>query len=210
MLIALAAVFIFAGVWFTALRPKGDAASSPAPAAAPKAPGQQGLENAVGKAQGAVAASESSARKAEAAAGNDAPAKPAATPAKPATATPAKPAATTAKAKAETTTADPSKPLLAQLDKGKTVILLFWDPPAADSRFAYKSVRRADEADGRVVAKSVRIKDVGRYEAVTTGVQVLSSPTVVVIGPDKKAVSRTGYVDRKTVEQLISDSRRKR
>jgi hypothetical protein len=203
MVVALVGVVLLAGTWFTVLRPKaGDDVAQPTPVTAPTAPGQQGLETAVGKANGAVQQSQQSAQATQdavAQAGGDtaAPGTTGSTPASP------------AKAGASRSD-DPSAPLLAQLGKGKTVILLFWNPEFDEDRFAYKSVRRADEADGRVIAKSARISDVSRYEAVTTGVQVLTTPTVVVIGPDRKAVSRTGYVERKTVEQLIGDSRRPR
>ena len=212
MLVALVAVVLFAGTWFTVIGPKmaGDDAAPATPAPAAKAPGQQGLENAVGNAKGAVDQANGAAKATEAAV-ND-PATPAAkAPAKASTDATAKaPAKAAAAPKAQTATgeADPSARFLAELDKGKTVVLLFWNPEGIEDRFAFKSVHRANMADDDVEAQSVRISEVGKYEAITTGVQVLTAPTVVVIGPDKKAVARTGYVERKTVEQLIADSRK--
>ena len=54
VLIALAAVLVFVVAHFTVLAPKTDSGSAPAP----KAPGQQGLETAIGKANNAVAQSQ--------------------------------------------------------------------------------------------------------------------------------------------------------
>jgi hypothetical protein len=222
VLIALVAVVLFAGSWFTVLRPKpvdDSAASTPAPAqATTKAPGQQGLENAVTKAKGAVATSKSSAQATE-----RAPAKAggatattksagtksattkraATTPAK--AATPAKPA--TAKAPAATKV-DPSRALLANLAHGRTVVLLFTQEGGADDRAARKAVRRLAAADKKVVTSIVPIGKVGDYEAITTGVNVLTAPTVLVIGPDRHAVPVSGYTDIATLKQVVGDVRR--
>ena len=49
------------------------------------------------------------------------------------------------------------------------------------------------------------IGDVGRYEAITRGVQVLESPTVLVIGAGGKARAITGYTQAKEIDQAVSD-----
>ena len=49
------------------------------------------------------------------------------------------------------------------------------------------------------------IGDVGRYEAITRGVQVLESPTVLVIGAGGKARAITGYTQPKEIDQAVSD-----
>jgi hypothetical protein len=217
VLIALVAVVLLAGSWFTVLRPKpvdDSAASTPAPAqATTKAPGQQGLENAVTKAKGAVATSKSSAQATESAAAKAGGAtattksattkRAATTPAK--AATPAKPA--TAKAPAATKV-DPSRALLANLAHGRTVVLLFTQEGGADDRAARKAVRRLAAADKKVLTSIVPIGKVGDYEAITTGVNVLTAPTVLVIGPDRHAVPVSGYTDIATLKQVVGDVRR--
>ena len=100
MQIALVAVVLLAGMWFTVLKPKPAAetaestpvAVTPAPApSAPVAPGVKGLTNAVSKAKGAAATSDAANAKIQKATGSSpavsAPA------AKPAAAAPAKPTA---------------------------------------------------------------------------------------------------------------------
>ena len=100
---------------------------------------------------------------------------------------------------------DPSRPLLASVDAGKVVVLLFWNKHASDDRATRQGLRSIDLHDGKVVASAVAIDDVGRYEAITRGVQVLESPTVLVIGAGGKAREITGYAQAKEIDQAVSD-----
>ena len=130
------------------------------------------------------------------------PAKPAAT-AKPAAAKPAKPAKPGLADDAAP--GDPSRPLLASVDAGKVVVVLFWNKNASDDRATRRGLRSIDLHGGKVVASAVPIGDVGRYEAITRGVQVLESPTVLVIGAGGKARAITGYTQAKEIDQAVSD-----
>jgi hypothetical protein len=236
MQIALVAVVLLAGMWFTVLKPKPDTGSDVAPAAAapaatpsasqPVAPGVKGLATAVDKAKGAAAASDAANAKVQAATGATASSSPA-TAAKPAAAKAAKPAAakataTTTKAKAKAKAAkpaaaktatkaaatDPSDRLLAFLDQGKTLVVLFEGKGALD-KAARRAVHLTAKADPKhVVSAYVPIADVGKYEAITSGVQVLTSPTILVIGRDHKATPLTGFVDAAVVRQAVGDARR--
>ena len=58
---------------------------------------------------------------------------------------------------------------------------------------------------GNVVASAVPLGDVGRYEAITRGAQVLESPTVLVIGAGGKARAITGYTETQEIDQAVSD-----
>jgi hypothetical protein len=241
MQIALVAVVLLAGMWFTVLKPKPAAdapvaaatPAAPAPSAEssqPVAPGVKGLATAVDKAKGAAATSDAANAKIQSATGGNA-STPTATPtaAKPATAA-AKPAAAkavkhtaakatpTAKAvkpgtKAAATTAagssvDPSGRLLAYLAKGKTLVILF-EGQGADDQAARTAVHQTAKADPKhVVSAYIPITDVGKYEAITSDVQVLAAPTILVIGTDGKATPLTGYVDAGVVRQAVGDARR--
>ena len=231
MQIALVAVVLLAGMWFTVLRPK-PAAETAAPAAQqqPVAPGVKGLAGAVDSAKGAAATSDAANAKVQAATGGSSAtaSKPAATatstttkaaPSKPATTKASATTATTAKTPAKTksaapakpaaaaTTGDPSKALLSFLAQGKTVVLLFHSD-GADDAAARKAVHRVALQDKKVVTAYADIDKVGSYEAITSGVQVLTAPTILVIGTDKKATALTGYVDAATIEQAVGDARR--
>lgn len=239
MQIALVAVVLLAGMWFTVLKPKpaDDTASvtpaTPAPTAqAPTkvAPGVKGLSGAVDKAKAASSTSDATNAKIQSATGGNGSTSSAASPAKAKatksvaatkgktlTATPA-----TAKAKAKTTMAakakattkpaaakvDPSDRLLAYLAKGKTLVVLF-EGKGADDKAARKAVHQTAKADPKhVVSAYVPINEVGDYEKITSDVQVYGSPTILVIGADRKATALTGFVDAPSVQQAVGDARR--
>jgi hypothetical protein len=225
--IVLIVALVFAVVWFLVLRPKPAAEGEPAVTP----PGVTGLANDVAKANKAVDASNAAAARSEAAANavggssTTATTKPSATAAKPgaasATAKPAKPAKAAKPAKPVAPAAvakpvkpgladdaapgDPSRPLLASVDAGKVVVVLFWNKRASDDRATRRALRAIDLHGGKVVASAVPIGDVGRYEAITRGVQVLESPTVLVIGAGGKARAITGYTQAKEIDQAVSD-----
>jgi hypothetical protein len=223
--IVLIVALVFAVVWFLVLRPKPVADGEPAVTP----PGVTGLANDVAKANKAVDASNAAAARSEAAANavggssTTAATKPSATAAKPgatsATAKPAKaakPAAPAAVAKPakpakpgladDAAPGDPSRPLLASVDAGKVVVVLFWNKSASDDRATRRALRAIDLHGGKVVASAVAIGDVGRYEAITRGVQVLESPTVLVIGAGGKARAITGYTQAKEIDEVVGSA----
>jgi hypothetical protein len=215
--IALVALVVVGAVWFVALRPKSGSEASPATT---PAPGVTGLANDVSKAKGAVDASSAGAAKTEAAAnavgGSGTATK--STAAKPAA--PAKTAKPAAKPKAAAKPApkpakpgladdaapgDPSRPLLADIDAGKVVVVLFWNKNGSDDRATRSALRAIDRHHGKVVATAIPVSDVGKYEAITRGAQINESPTVLVIGAGGKARAITGYTEANEIDQAVSD-----
>jgi hypothetical protein len=249
MQIALVAVVLLAGMWFTVLKPKPDSGSdfkpTPTPAASsaasqPVAPGVKGLATAVDKAKGASATSDAANAGVQAATGGSAAAATSTLAPKPAAAKAAAPAAN-AKAKAKGTTrtsagtakaakpaagaksgtkaatakaaapaadVDPSDRLLSYLDKGKVLVILF-EGKGADDRAARKAVHQTALRDAKhVVSAYIPVAVVAKYEAITSDVQVLTSPTVLVIGKDRKATALTGFFDAPVIRQAVGDARR--
>jgi hypothetical protein len=192
--IALVALLAVGVLWFVMLRPK--TGSEPA---ATTAPGVTGLANDVTKAKGAVDAANGAT----------------ATTTPPATATPAPPAGAKAAAPPkpapkpgladDAAPGDPSKPILAQVDKGKVAVVLFWNDKASDDRATRAALRAVDRHRGKVVTTAIPVRDVGRYDAITRGAQILESPTVLVIGAGGKARAITGYTQAKEIDQAVSD-----
>jgi hypothetical protein len=227
--VALVAMLAVCALWFTVLRPKPPSAEAPLPAA----PGTTGLANDVAAAKGASAASDgANARVRDATGGSTAKStpkaaagpkagttpgskaakksaaatKPAAAPKsapapKPAPATkPASAAKPAAKADA-----DPSAPLLRALDRDRAVVLLFWNRHGSDDRAVRKAAESVDRHHGRVVVKVVPIASVGRYTAITKGVQILEAPTVLVIAPGGKAHAIAGLTSAPELDQAVAD-----
>jgi hypothetical protein len=197
MRIALAATLAFVALWLVALRPKPVEEVAPAPmptASTPLTERPAQAAEAVDKANAASAAH-------EAAAPDAAAAKPAAPPAE------ATAPATAAKSPAPAAKPSPSRAVrgagavLHDLDAGRTVVLLFWDRRAPDDRTARRAVARVERHHGKVRVHVAPIKQVGRYGRITQSVPVTQSPTVLVIGRDKKAQAITGL----TVASEIDD-----
>jgi hypothetical protein len=208
--IALVAMFAVCALWFTVLKPKDPAAATPTPTA----PGVTGLGKDVDAAKGAAAASDAANAKVQAATGGTSAASGTATAAKkaapagqsaaaPATTAAAKPKA---KAKAKAATRDASAPLLHALDAKHAVVLVFWNRRGSDDRAVRRAVSAIDRHDGKVVVKVAPVAAVGRYEAITRDVQVLQSPTVLVIGPDRKARAIVGFTTTGELDQAVGDT----
>jgi hypothetical protein len=194
--IALVAMLAACALWFTVLRPKAPAGDAPLPTA----PGATGLGNDVNAAKGAAAASDAANASVQSATGGATSATANAATAKGATAkgaTPkAKPAAAT----------DPTKPLLGALDAKKAVVVLFYNRAGIDDRAVRKAVAATARHHGKVVVKAVPVGRVGRYEAITRGAEVLQSPTVLVIAPDRKARAIVGFTTTAELDQAIADA----
>jgi hypothetical protein len=198
--IAIVALVVVGALWFVVLRPKSGGEVTPA---STPAPGVTGLANDVSKAKGAVdtanaasgagATTTAATPSAAATPSTTAPApKPAPKPHKPGLADDAAPG-------------DPSRPLLADVDAGKIAVVLFWNKQGSDDRATRSALRAVDRHDGKVVATAIPVSDVGKYEAITRGAQILESPTVLVIGAGGKAREITGYTQANEIDQAVSD-----
>lgn len=184
--IALAAVLVLLGAWTVLLRPGAQAA--PEPVTPPAPPAQV--------AQAAPPADAAAAAKV----GGAAPAPVKAEPARP---EPARSAPAAARPEAP---ADPSAPVLAALDEGRAAVLLFTDGRAPEDREARTIVEGAGRRGGRVLVLRRPMSEVGRFQAITRGVAVVASPTILVIGPSRTARSITGLTTGAEVEQAIADA----
>jgi hypothetical protein len=203
--IALVGLLVVAALWFTVLKPKDPAAEPVA-----TAPGTAGLATATDAAKGAASASDASASATQAAAGSAGTATTTTTATGSAATGSAAPKAATANSAGKATgiagSNDLSAPLLSALDRKRAVVLLFWNSRASDDAAVRDAVTSVDRRGGRAVVKVAAIKDVGRYQAITRGVQVLTSPTVLVISPDHTARAITGLTTRGELDQMVGDT----
>src|SRR4051812_15222140 len=90
----------------------------------------------------------------------------------------------------------------------KVVVLLFWTPRAADDRAVHVELAKVDRHAGKVVVQAAPVARIGRFQRITRGADVAQSPTVVVVGRDRKAETLVGYVDHVSVDQLVTDALR--
>jgi hypothetical protein len=201
--IGLVALLVVGGLWFAVLRPKPVTESQPATTA----PGVTGLANDVTKAQGASDTSDAANAATDAAANAVDGSGTAPTPSTGTATTPA-PGATSSKPAASDLAADavagdPSRAVLSAVDAGKVAVVLFWNRKASDDRATRQALRHVERHDGKVVTRAIPVSQVGKYEAITRGAQVLESPTVLVIGAGGKARAITGYTQASEINQLV-------
>ena len=86
----------------------------------------------------------------------------------------------------------------------KVLVMLFWNENAIDDRAVRREIRAIDRHKGKVKVHVASIGDVARYAAITRGVNLEQSPTVVV-SKGTTADALVGYVDAATVDQAVSD-----
>jgi hypothetical protein len=191
--IGIAAVAVLACVWLFALRghsssnEPSSSASAPAPAAsAPSsgthasAPGVEGLTKAVEKAHGAVATSERNASELQ-----------------------KQSAAASGEAAGSGSAAGASAP--ASSATGSTKARSPGSSAVAGSTAVFDAVQRVRSHNAWLYP--ARANEVASFGALTKSIQVFQTPTLVVVGPDRRAHVVTGLTNPYVVEQTISEAR---
>jgi hypothetical protein len=198
------------------------------------APGVAGLTRDIEKARGAVAASEQNAKELESKSAQASSNPPSAAPsaggaAAPATATHsassaharhtvsrhhvASPRRTTTTPTSHVRTSSPSRAGLpskqalveGELQHGKTVIVLFWDPNGTVDGVVRHEVQAVQSRS--TVVHLARAKEVGSFGSFTHAVQVYATPTMLIILPNGKTTTLSGLTDAYAIRQAISEAR---
>jgi hypothetical protein len=90
--------------------------------------------------------------------------------------------------------------------KRKVVAVLFYNDRSADDRAVRRELAHVNHYGGQVFVAAHWIKNVSRYQAITRGVDVEQSPTIIVADSNLKAEKLVGYVDRDTINQTVVDA----
>lgn len=214
--ILLVAVLLFGAVYMLALRPKADAGSPTAakpakstttsPAQGPGSSIPGGLGKAITKARGAAAQSDATNQRVQQASGGGS--TPTSTaPAPPARTSAAKPAARPAPHPAAAPKATPASiAVAAAMAQGKVVVLLFWNQAASDDRSVRAELAHVSSHRGRVLIVAAPVRQVSLFSSSIRGVQVLQSPTVIVVDRRHRARTLVGYTDRTEIGQAVDDA----
>jgi len=216
--ILLVCAVAFMAAWMLFLRPKTDAdapsASNPTPAATLPvedggAPATSAPGKAVEQANEAAAAQDAQAEalaNGSAAVTGDASATPATTATTPVdAATPAQGAPADLDAASE---GGLPLPVLKALGKQKVITLLFWNPKAVEDQRVRRSLKGIDRHHGKVFVHAANVKKIASFQQIARGADVVQSPTVLVVGRDRKVQSLVGYVPQRTIDQAVSDALR--
>jgi hypothetical protein len=94
----------------------------------------------------------------------------------------------------------------AELERGKIVAVLFWNPKGAVDATVRRELRAASRArHGRLAVHVARASEVGSFGSFTNAVQVYSTPTILLINADGKTASVTGLTDAFSIGQAIRE-----
>jgi hypothetical protein len=213
--ILLVCAVAFMAAWMLFLRPKDDAgtpaAATPAPAQSrPVDAGGEKAQSLAGKAvekANEASATETAHAQADAGEAAAAPSGSATTP----SATAAKGAESAAGAAVPGKLAEgkglPVRVLHALADR-KVVALLFWSPKSADDKAVREALAGIDRHNGKVLAHATNVKKIAAYQQITRGADVSQSPTIVVIDRNRKVDTLVGFVDRRSIDQAVTDALR--
>jgi hypothetical protein len=104
--------------------------------------------------------------------------------------------------------ATPAK-IRAALAKRHAVVLLFFSARSSDDRAVRRELAAVDTRGGRVQVWGVSVRGLSRFKNVLEGVQVLQSPTVVVLSHRTPYVF-PGYTDHAEIDQAAAVALRPR
>jgi hypothetical protein len=94
----------------------------------------------------------------------------------------------------------------AELEHGKVVAVLFWNPKGAVDATVRRELRAAGRAQhGKLAVHVARSGEVGSFGSFTHTVQVLSTPTILLINAHGKTSSVTGLTDAFSIGQAIKE-----
>ena len=88
----------------------------------------------------------------------------------------------------------------------KVLVLLFYNNRSDDDVAVRRELARVSDYGNQVFIDAHWIKSVGRYQAITRGLSVDQSPTIVVSDANLKAETLVGYVDHQTIDQAVVDA----
>jgi hypothetical protein len=97
----------------------------------------------------------------------------------------------------------------AELKQGKVALILLWDPHASVDQTVHGALQGVARAQaGRVAVHYALAKEVGSFGSFTRAVQVLQTPTVLIVNPRGQTYTLTGLTDTYSLQQAISEARR--
>jgi hypothetical protein len=95
-----------------------------------------------------------------------------------------------------------------ELEHGKVVLLLFWNPHSTDDAAVAGQVRAAAHKLGHGVAvHTARAKQIDSFGSITRSIQVYQTPTLLIVNPKLQVTTLTGYTDAYAIEQAVAEAK---
>jgi hypothetical protein len=95
-----------------------------------------------------------------------------------------------------------------ELAHGKVALLLFWNPKSSDDEEVRGQLHDISRRDGRVAVHVALPFEIGDFGGYTQGIQILQTPTLLVIGANGQATTLVGLTDARTIQQTIGNALR--
>jgi hypothetical protein len=97
----------------------------------------------------------------------------------------------------------------AELKQGKMVAILFWNSKSSVDQTVHQELQAVGHAQGAKLAiHNARAAQVGSFGSITRDVQVLQTPTLLIVNRHGQTTSLTGLTDSFAIEQAIAEARR--
>ena len=98
------------------------------------------------------------------------------------------------------------------LHEGKVALVLFWNPKGTDDAITHQQLRHLagahHSAVGAIAVYESPASAVASYGTITRGVQVYTTPTLLIINPKGVVKTITGSTDAYSIEQTIEEVRK--
>jgi hypothetical protein len=89
---------------------------------------------------------------------------------------------------------------------GKVVVLLFWNRQASDDRRVREEFAHVSSHSGKALIVAAPVRQVSLFSDSIRGIQVLQSPTILVVDRRHQARTLIGYTDRAEIGQAVDDA----
>jgi hypothetical protein len=94
-----------------------------------------------------------------------------------------------------------------QLQQGKTVLILFWNPRGSDDVAVHKELPAVQHAlGGKIAVDYASASQVGSYGSVTHAIQITQTPTLLIVNPHGQTTVLTGLTDAFAIEQTVGEA----
>lgn len=96
----------------------------------------------------------------------------------------------------------------AELKQGKTVAVLFWNSKSSVDQTVQRELQAVGHTQGgKLAIHDARAAQVGSFGSITRDVQVLQTPTILIVNKHGQTTTLTGLTDSFSIEQAIAEAR---
>jgi hypothetical protein len=96
--------------------------------------------------------------------------------------------------------------LESELSRGKVGVVLFWNDRASDDQKVHEELQSLSHSDPGIAVQFARPAEVTSFGSFTRTVQVVGTPTVLIVNRKRQVTALNGLTDTFSVQQAIGDA----